>query len=146
MPGASEKEILARVLTELSATIQASASNLPQPAAALLTTLQDDLSALYPITPHAVTRSPIQQLIPRVQNLTRKLHMPAQPRTDTIPPDTGADQGGQPYPRRLRRYGLSDHNPIRYASCPRMHRPTPRRGQRYIRTNTHTIDDRFDIQ
>ena len=91
MPGASEKEILARVLTELRATIQASTSNLPQPATALLTTLQDDLSALYPITPPAVALSPIQQLIPHVQDLTRKLQLPAQPGTGAILPDTGAE-------------------------------------------------------
>ena len=105
MPGASEKEILARVLTELRDTIQASTSNLPQPATALLTTLQDDLSALFPITPPAVALSPIQQLIPHVQDLTRKLQMPAQPRTGAIPPDTGADQrvGSPPPPHKENR-------------------------------------------
>ena len=105
MPGASEKEILARVLTELRATIQANTSNLPQPATALLTTLQDDLSALFTITPPALTLSPIQQLIPRVQDLTRKLHMPAQPRTGAITPDTGADQrvGSSPNAHREQR-------------------------------------------
>ena len=155
MPGASEKEILARVLTELRTAIQASTSNFPQPATALLiTTLQDDLSALFfPITPPAVALSPIQQLIPQVQDLTRQLQTPPQPLTGARHTSgrwcgseggepshrTQRTEGGQPYPRRLRRYGLYDHNSIRYASCHRTHLPTPRRGQRYIRTNTRTF-------
>lgn len=105
MPGASEKEQLARVLTELRAAIQASTGTLPPPTTALLATLQTDLSTLFPITPPAVALSPIQQLLPQVQDLTRQLQMPSQPLTGAVFPDTGADQrvGSSPPSHREQR-------------------------------------------
>ena len=72
MPGASEKEMLRRVLTELCSTIQPNGAQLPPPAAVTLDTLQDEMSALFP-APTLATLSPVREIIPKIQVLTRQI-------------------------------------------------------------------------
>ena len=72
MPGASEKEMLMRVLTELGSAIQDNRAQLPPSAAVNLDSLQVELSALFP-TPTPATLSPVRQIIPKIQVLTRQI-------------------------------------------------------------------------
>ena len=119
MPGASEKEILARVLTELRAAIQSSATLLPQPATESLTALQQDLSTIFPITPPPATLSPIQQLIPKVRDLTRKIHSSSLPPAGVV--HTTAEEqrvGNPPTTPRQQRVDSTIPTEVNDAICP----------------------------
>ena len=64
--------MLRRVLTELCITIQPNGAQLPPPAAVTLDTLQDEMSAPFP-APTLATLSPVRQIIPKIQVLTRQI-------------------------------------------------------------------------
>ena len=61
-----------RVLTKLCSAIQANGAQLPPLAAVTLDKLQDELSALFP-APTPVMLSPVRQIIPNFQVLTRQI-------------------------------------------------------------------------
>ena len=88
MPGASEKEILTKVLTDLRAAIETHSAQLPAPAAELIADLKPDFSTLFPVTPPPVTLSPVQRLIPKVVAITHQLQTPPQPANGEVIPPT----------------------------------------------------------
>ena len=96
MPGASEKEILTKVLTDLRAAIETHSAQLSAPAAELIADLQQDFSTLFPVTPPPVTLSPVQRLIPLVVAITYQLQTPPQPANGEVIPTTEDQRVGTP--------------------------------------------------
>ena len=87
MPGASEKELLIKALTDLQTTIHATAHNLPPSETLSFAALHQELTNLFPSLPSS-TISPIQQILPRLHATTQRIH----PTLQANPPNPAPDQ------------------------------------------------------